>query len=102
MNIDKTKIKNKLMSLGKTVLMIVVLLICIESGYFWLYFLGLMIYGGWLKRDVYSSWWGWYKGALRKAWNKEGTEDLNIQNMIMMGSVPKKEKKDDDKKEEEE
>ena len=64
----QTKIKKTVLGYGKLILMVLLLAIALESGYWYLFFLGLMCYGAWIKRDLYVSFIQWYKMAFRHTW----------------------------------
>jgi hypothetical protein len=79
----KNKVLKRILSILKIILMIFLLVLAIESGYWYLYLLGMMGYGAWIKRDVYKTWFSWYKGALKNAWNKGEIENIDILSMTM-------------------
>lgn len=91
------KNKNLKRTLGilRIILMLVLLVWAIESGYWYLYFLGMMCYGAWIKRDIYKTWFSWYKGALKNAWDRGEVENIDILSMTMNKSIKKKEKVSD-------
>ena len=61
----------KIKAIARLLLIITILIICLESGYWWAFFLGLMIYGAWWKKDIYISYWHWWKNAMSLAWKKQ-------------------------------
>ena len=64
------KIIKKIIPYIKMFALMAGLVIAIESGYWYLWMLGIMLYSAWLKRDAYIGWWGWYKSAMAYTWNK--------------------------------
>lgn len=66
--------KQKVKGILKMVAMVGLMIWCIESGYFLFYMLGLMAYGVIMQKEIYKTYFSWYKGAIKKAWKGEQVE----------------------------
>ena len=54
---------------GRLILMIIAMVWCIESGYWWAFILGLMAYSAYWKRETYAAVIKTYKDAIVNQWN---------------------------------
>jgi len=74
----KNVIKQRALSYIKIFAMVLLLIYCIQSGYFWLYFIGLMGLGIYKTKDACISLINTYYYAIISAWNKPN-ERINVE-----------------------
>ena len=76
---NKQKLKKGALGIFKTILTILFLVICVESGKFWLFLVGLMLYGAIKIKHLYKSFFISYWYMLKRVWNRE---EVDLQAMI--------------------
>jgi len=72
------QIKRYIISYGKWIAGILLMVYCIQSGYFWLYFIGLMGLGIYKTKDSCIALTNTYYYAIISAWNKPN-EQINVE-----------------------
>lgn len=95
MNIKSIIKKNKrLFGICRMIIFISLLVWCVDSGNILWFMLGLMIYGAWLKRDMYKTFLSWYKSALIYYWNRPNMKDkeesppeFNLGDQLGVGNI---------------